>query len=92
MTLSYPKGSIFRRALERWGEANQIEMLEEEMAELTVAIHHFYRSRADRSNVIEELADVQIVLHQMIYIFGVDDFEKKYSEKIIRLEEKLSDL
>jgi NTP pyrophosphatase (non-canonical NTP hydrolase) len=99
MGLSYPKNSIFVKAVEACGTDSQINMMIEECAELITALQHSKRKsrnstpelkKISHDNIIEELADVEIVLRQMVYIFGIDDFEKKYADKITRLEEKLN--
>lgn len=52
-----------QRALSKFGENAQKEMLIEEIAELTQAILKDRRGR--ESNIAEEIADVQIVLDQI---------------------------
>ena len=70
---------IMLRAIHRYGEAAQIDMAVEEMAELTAAI----------ANVIEEIADVQIMLDQLRLIFArsTDEVEE---EKLRRLLGRLN--
>lgn len=59
---------IMLRAIHRYGEAAQIDMAVEEMAELTKALCKVKRATpgatttAAIANVIEEIADVQIML------------------------------
>ncbi len=68
----------------------------EEMAELTQAINKFWRkSKSDRckkedfelarKNIVEELADVQIMLWQMgYYILSANEIETVIEEKLDR--------
>jgi NTP pyrophosphatase (non-canonical NTP hydrolase) len=60
--------------VEHYGFNCQSRQLFEEMGELTVAINKWWRCdgsleerSAKRANIVEELADVQIMLDQMIY-------------------------
>ena len=55
-----------------YGFVSQSRQTIEEMAELTVAISKIHRdwNKEHLDNLIEELADVQIMLEQMIYLTG----------------------
>ena len=67
---------IMLRAIHRYGEAAQIDMSVEEMSELIKAICKVKRATpgatttAAIANVIEEIADVQIMLDQLRLIFA----------------------
>jgi hypothetical protein len=68
---------------EYFGIKTQINQMIEEMAELTQAFCK--QNRGITSNIIEELADVSLVLEQLIYLLGChDDIEKTQKEKIER--------
>ena len=80
---------IYKKAIDKWGVDKQLDMLIEEMAELTVALQHLRRGRPGaKDEVLEELADVNIVLSQVTIIFGKEGNEK-FNEKMNRLEELL---
>lgn len=83
---------VFRRAIERFGETAQEDVMIEEMSELTKAIIKNRRkpSEKTRTDVLEEMADVQIMLDQMKLIFG--DSNEFQAEKIIRLKNRLDAL
>lgn len=74
------------KAVETDGVDFCLSCLEEECAELIVAIRHYYRGRADMSKVIEEMADV-CLMSDMVRV-GVDreigfyDIIKKKSDII----------
>ena len=53
---------VCRKAIEKFGESNQIDMALEEMAELSVALNHYNRGRATKEDVITEIADVFITV------------------------------
>jgi len=77
---------IYHLAILEFGEQAQIEMMIEECAELIQAIQKFKRkgklwSIADVEKVRDELADVQIMLNQMVYVFGHFDSEKQVKLK-----------
>ena len=81
---------IMLRAIHRYGEAAQIDMAVEEMAELTKALCKVKRATpgatttAAIANVIEEIADVRIMLDQLRLIFArsTDEVEE---DKLRRL-------
>ena len=81
---------IMLRAIHRYGEDAQIDMAVEEMAELTKALCKVKRATpgatttAAIANVIEEIADVQIMLDQLRLIFArnTDEVEE---DKLRRL-------
>ena len=81
---------ILRAALDTWGPDAQTLMVMEEMAELQKELCKHARGRNNRLAIAEEIADVQIVLAQMILLYGcaeeVEDFRHM---KLIRLEKRL---
>lgn len=48
-----------------YGEANQLNQLQEELAELIVAVNKYRRSADNITNLVEEIADVEIMLQQI---------------------------
>jgi NTP pyrophosphatase (non-canonical NTP hydrolase) len=70
----------FKKIIEKYGVKNQIEMAKEELAELIVALSHKERGRIPLEYVIEEIADVTIMLEQLKVIYDVD---LKYLQTII---------
>lgn len=87
--------AILTRAVNTYGEVAQEDMVIEEMSELTKAICKTRRATpgtdawaAAMENVIEEVADVQIMLDQLRIIMGTGT-EKQEEAKLIRLKERL---
>lgn len=89
---------IIRKAIETYGIDAQVLMAIEEMSELTKALCKERRTRntddvAVRSKVIdniaEEVADVQIMLNQIRYIFDINT-ETEENMKIERLADRLA--
>ena len=80
---------IFRKAVQTWGKAAQIDMMIEEMAELTKALLNERRGRDN--NIAEEMADVRIMLEQMAVIFqNAGEVERIFREKVTRIDQRLS--
>lgn len=84
------KISLFERAFNLWGADAQVKMLHEEIGELLAAMGKFDRRRVGVHDVITELADVSIMVEQMAYLFGYEEFEKEKDYKLTRLEERLN--
>ncbi len=81
---------IYRTALQIWGAELQMNMLIEECAELIQSINKYRRKGSE--NILEEIADVEIMLEQARMILGdenskIIDIHKK--DKLNRLADKL---
>jgi NTP pyrophosphatase (non-canonical NTP hydrolase) len=81
-----------KKAIETWGEEAQIDKAIEEMAELTKAL---LKGRLIRRNnikdVSEEIADVLIMVEQLIMIYdNEDEVNKHTNSKISRMEQRLT--
>ena len=74
------------RIAEHYGLRVQMRQLVEEMAELTQVIckSERYDLETVRDHLVEELADVDVVLSQVKYLLGDNAFEKIRNEKIER--------
>ena len=82
--------ALYDEAIMKWGVEAQREMVYEEVGELITAVARHRRGRADRKEVITELADVTIMCEQLAYMLGYEDYEKEIDEKLVRLrDEKL---
>ncbi|MBW1666737.1 MAG: hypothetical protein JRJ66_01560 [Deltaproteobacteria bacterium] len=87
---------LFNAAVRRWGASFQLDMAIEEASELIFAICKLKRRRDDslvamRHDIIEEMADVDIMLQQLKVILGVSDEEYLYikKSKLRRLRSRL---
>lgn len=92
-----------QKIAEHFGEAVQMQQLVEEMSELTKAICKYARVNgigqpvADsvteetvEANLVEELADVKLVLEQVIYLHGCKEgVENVIAEKIEKVNERI---
>jgi NTP pyrophosphatase (non-canonical NTP hydrolase) len=86
---------ILQEAINRYGEDAQIDMMIEEMSELTQALLKLRRNKFSSDpkyiiQVCEEMADVEIMTQQMRMIFNTAFIAKFKYEKIIRLKERLA--
>ena len=68
---SHTRDSVFRRCILEYGANSQIDMAIEEMAELAKALLKLRRGQGESQNlliddVIEEIADVHIMLMQLL--------------------------
>jgi len=77
---------LYRRTLEKWGEQAQYDQAIEECAELTTALLHYRRDKTDASTVIDEMADVILMLGQLRWMFGPEKVEHALERKRVKLE------
>ena len=84
---------ILRRAINQWGEDAQIDMIIEECLELALALQSLKRKSKDRQetlkNVIDEIADVKIIIEQACIIFPRAEIYARIDFKMNRLAERL---
>ena len=86
--------ALLDRAITAYGAPAQMDMAVEEMAELTKALCKVKRvscaaeAKAVIENVVEEMADVQIMLYQLRIIFGRSTAESEEC-KLERLKKRL---
>ena len=92
-----PSADLYRQALQRWGDRNQIAKAAEEASELSAAILRYLSPGSWESGknmqlaVIEELADVEIMLKQMRLVFGDQPIDAAKRQKLERLEGRLEE-
>ena len=92
------------RIADYFGEAVQMQQLVEEMSELTKAICKYARLNGQgqpvadsvteetvEANLVEEMADVKLVLEQVIYLHRCkEEVENVIAEKIVKVNERIS--
>lgn len=77
-------------AVDFYGSEQQLAQTQEEAAELITAISHYRREReGSMAELIEEVADMKIMLRQMTRILDAEEVNKAVSMKIDRLEKQL---
>ena len=69
---------ILEMAIEKYGE-KQLDQAQEELAELIVAIskHKRNANKLTIANIIEEIADVRIMLKQVMMLLNIEEFQIK---------------
>jgi len=82
MLSAYERIKLYDKAYQRWGKEAQILMAVEEMSELTQSLLHHIREnkKVTYTEMASEIADVRIMMEQLINIFPI-------SEKVINAEE-----
>lgn len=82
---------VFEKAICKYGKQAQLDVAVEEMAELTKEIIKSKRGASNYHQIVEELADVYIMLTQIRLIYGIHDEEliNAMDLKIARLEKRL---
>ena len=72
----------------RYGKESQLRQLQEECAELIVACSKILRnSNRAVNNLIEEIADVRIMIEQIEFLYGIKTFVE--DEMIYKIERQL---
>lgn len=73
MNLKY-REKVYQKALDKYGIKAQMIACIEELAELQVEISKkLNNKRSDESYLIDEIADVKIVIEQLIYSYSLED-------------------
>ena len=82
---------VLKLAIEIYGEENQVDKCIEEMAELTQAFLKYRHNRSgfDFLALSGELADVRIMIEQMIMIYGEESTTEMIGRKTRRLAYRL---
>ena len=81
--------TIYTQAFVSYGADAQYIQLQEECAELIVALCHFRRGRIGPEEVCSEIADVRIMIEQAREMLGRKLVDEKYKEKLAVLEERI---
>ena len=80
---------IYRQSLEKWGPEAQYDQAVEECAELITALKHFRRGKIEAQAVINELADVTLMLGQLTWMFGTEKVDQAVQDKLFKLRQLL---
>lgn len=81
---------IYKAALKQWGPDAQTLMVFEEMSELQKELCKAARGRRNKEAIAEEIADVYIMLGQMILLHKcVEEVEEYKAQKLARLKARI---
>ena len=84
------KQEVYKQAIAQYGVEPQRKMAIEEMAELTNALMKFDRGRNTVDDIIEEIADVTIMMRQLAIIYGQKAVDLQIDYKTARLAKRLN--
>lgn len=81
----------YKKAISTYGEKAQKLVAIEEMSELTKEICKDFRGQLNREHLIEEVADVLIMLDQMLILYKIsgEEVDLMRIKKVKRLKERL---
>ncbi len=83
---------IYRAALDTFGAESQTVMVFEEMSELQKELCKNLRGKDNRNEKAEEIADVQIMLEQMMLLHNCEPQVQKWRKiKLERLADRLNE-
>lgn len=88
---------VFRRCIQEYGPRSQIDVMIEEASELIKALLKWRRAKnryliTARDCIIDELADVRIMVRQMeIFFQAEDEVEKRIDYKVKRQQKRLEE-
>ncbi len=76
---------------DKYGKQNQLHQLMEECCELAIEANHSARKQDITINLINEIADVEIMLEQIKYLFNISekDIEEEKDYKLNRQLERI---
>lgn len=85
-----------RSIANHYGKEHQVLIAIEEMSELTKELCKYFRRYDRKKEIIEEVADAQIMLEQLIELFGINNevdrmVDYKLNRQIRRMEQERSD-
>ncbi len=84
------KEQLYQATIDKWGIDAQYEQMVEECAELITALKHFQRGKVDRQTVMNELADVSLMVGQLTWMFGHEEVEQAIQDKLSKLNKLLT--
>lgn len=87
------QNQIIHRAIQTFGARNQVMQSIEETMELQHALfENIHRGTDNQANIVEEVADVEIMLAQIKKIYGIgqNEIEAIKDKKLERLEHTIS--
>lgn len=84
--------NLTRSAIIKWGQDKQLIHVVQELTELSLALQQYRYGKATASDVKTELADVYIMLKQVMLIFDVtnEELAELIDVKLDKLEKALN--
>lgn len=82
--------NTIQKAIDKYGVDAQILQAVEELNELATALMHYRKGKISHKEVVEEIADVRIMMDQLRIIFGEDLTDDAQEYKLERLAKRLT--
>ena len=85
--------SVIENALDKWGSMSELVVTIEELSELQKEVTKQIRNEGKMENLVEEMADVYIVMEYLKLIFAIndEDIKTEIAFKIDRLMSRLGE-
>ncbi len=77
---------IYAKTIKKWGQEAQYDQTIEECAELIATLQHFARGKVGKDAVVDEQADVFLMVGQLTYMFGEDQVAAAVEKKVAKLQ------
>ena len=74
-----------------YGPENQIKKTKEELTELLIEVEHMIKGEHDITNLIDEIADVSIMVKQISYVIGEQAIKDRIDFKLDRELNRIRD-
>lgn len=89
--MTHDDKQVLKKAIQTWGKQAQLLMVLEEMSELQKELlKNINRGKENIDEIIDETADVEIMLAQMKIIYGIEDAVATHiPEKLKRIKARL---
>ena len=81
--------SVLRMAIDHYGEQHQKLKTIEELGELQTELAREQDNRTTPKKVITEIADVMLMIEQLVLIYGLDAVKAEFERKKNRLYRKI---
>ena len=86
------RNELYARAKDKYGLEAQLIVAIEELSELQKELTKHLRGKGSRKNIAEEVADVEIMIEQIRYLFNLGiSVEMVKKIKLERLEKRLEE-
>lgn len=82
---------IFKHAIKSYGVEAQAMKAVEECSEFVNAYAKTFCGRATAQDVVDEIADVTIMMRQMALVFGKEEVEQRIKFKVERLKNRMGE-
>lgn len=83
---SFDADSIFFSAINKWGQESQEGVAIGECGELIAEFGRKVQGRMELDDMIDEIADVTIMMRQLAIIYGTENVESRIEFKMKRLK------